>query len=77
MYFVILESEYTSFEPSGTGVDSLYYSVDTIVTNGGARVVPSTSKTKIIHIINLIDTYILLTTIGFFIVKNVKINMTV
>lgn len=28
--YVLMESEYTSFEPSGTAIDSIYYSLDTI-----------------------------------------------
>lgn len=75
--YALMESEYTSFEPSGTAIDSIYYSMDTIVTNGAARVIPVTARTKTIHMINLIDTYVLLTTIGFFIFRNLKISVTV
>lgn len=60
--YVLMESEYTSFEPSGTAIDSIYYSLDTIVTNGAGRVIPVTARTK---------------TIGFFIFRNLRISVTV
>jgi hypothetical protein len=75
--YILTESDYTSFEPSGSAIDSLYYSIDTITTNGAARVVPTTDPTKIIHMLNLIDTYVLLTTIGFFVVRNLKMTVSV
>jgi hypothetical protein len=70
--YILLESEYTSFESSGELIDSIYYSVDTITTNGGARVIPVSGRTQLIHIVNLLDTYLLFVTIGFFIVQSVK-----
>lgn len=75
--YMLFKTEYTTFEPSGDAVDSLYYSIDTIVTNGAARVIPATTKTISIHLVNLIDSYLLLTTIGFFIVKNLKISLNI
>jgi hypothetical protein len=70
--YILLESEYTSFEPSGDLIDSIYYSVDTITTNGGARVIPVSGRSKLIHVVNLLDTYLLFVTIGFYIVQFVK-----
>lgn len=70
--YVLLETEYTVSEPSGTLVDSIYYSIDTVTTNGAARVFPNSERAKIIHIINLLDSYLMLITLGFYIVRNVK-----
>jgi hypothetical protein len=70
--YILLETEYSSLEPSGTIIDSLYYSMDTLTTNGGARVIPVSGRTKLIHIVNLLDTYLLFVTIGFYLVQYVK-----
>lgn len=70
---MLLESEYTIMDPSNIFLDSLFYSVDTVTTNGVASVIPKTGIAKLIHVINLIDTYVLFITMGFYIVRNLKV----
>lgn len=70
--YIIFGTEYTKEEPVGDFIDSLYYSMDTLTTNGAGRIVPNTGRTIMIHILNLIDTYLLFVTIGFYIVQVVR-----
>lgn len=70
--YIIFSSEYIRYEPAGDIIDSLYYSMDTLSTNGTGRNLPSTGRTIMIHILNLIDTYLLFVTIGFYIINIVK-----
>jgi hypothetical protein len=71
---MLLETEYTITDPSNIFLDSLFYSVDTVTTNGVANVIPKTGVAKLIHVINLIDSYVLLITLGFYIVRNLKLT---
>jgi hypothetical protein len=69
---ILFEGEYKITNPSNIFVDSLFYSVDTITTNGVEGVVPKSALSRLIHIANLLDTYILLTTVGFYVMRNIE-----
>jgi hypothetical protein len=69
--FIIYMDDYTIIDPTNAMVDSILYSVDTTTTNGSSGITPSTKATKTTHTINLLDSYILLITLGFYVVRNV------
>jgi hypothetical protein len=70
--FIILMDDYTIQDPTNTLMDAVYYSVDTTTTNGASGIVPSSTTTKTFHTINLLDSYLLLITLGFYVIKNVS-----
>jgi hypothetical protein len=72
--YIIFGTEYTRKEPAGDLIDSIYYSMDTLTTNGTGRNLPNTGRTIMIHILNLLDTYLLFITLGFYIINIVKRN---
>lgn len=70
--FILFEKEYSNTDPTNTFVDSVYYSVDTTTTNGASGITPSSATTKTIHTVNILDSYLLLITLGFYVIKNVS-----
>jgi len=70
--FIIFQSEFTIMDTSNPVMDSLFYSVDTVTTNGAGRIYPVTSIAKTIHVINLLDSYFLFITLGYFIIQNIR-----
>jgi hypothetical protein len=70
--FIIYMDDYTIIDPTNAMIDSVLYSVDTTTTNGAAGITPSTTATKVTHLVNLLDSYLLLITLGFYVIKNVS-----
>lgn len=74
LVYLIISHKYTNINPTLPTIDALSYAVDTLITNGdsGIRAVDSVSKS--IHIINLLDTYLLLATFGYYIFRTSKLD---
>jgi hypothetical protein len=70
--FIIFMDDYTIIDPTNAMVDSILYSVDTTTTNGSSGITPSAKTTKTTHAINLLDSYVLLITLGFYVIKGVS-----
>jgi len=65
--FIILRSDYTISDPTNVFVDSIYYSTDTTTTNGASGITPKTGSTKVVHTFNILDSYLMILTLGSFI----------
>jgi hypothetical protein len=72
--FLLIKGDFVIMEPSEPVLDSLFYNVDTVTTNGSVRIFPNTGMSKAYHIVNLLDSYLLFITLGFFILRNIKIT---
>lgn len=72
--YLIISHKFTNSNPTTPTIDALSYAVDTVITNGdsGIRAVDSVSKSM--QIINLLDTYLLLATFGYYIFRTSKFN---
>jgi hypothetical protein len=69
--FLLIQGDFEILEATTPVLDSLFYNVDTISTNGAVRIYPKTSLSKLFHILNILDSYFLFITLGFFILQNV------
>ena len=70
--FIILRSDYTIGDPTNVFVDSIYYSTDTTTTNGASGITPNSGYTKAIHTVNILDSYLMILTLGSFVYAQIK-----
>lgn len=70
--YMLSPNDYSLPSTTNTFVDSLYYSVDTVTTNGASDIRPTTALTRSIYIINLLDAYLLLITLGYYVINLVR-----
>lgn len=70
--FIILQADYTITDPTNVFVDSVFYSTDTTTTNGASGITPKTGYTKAVHTFNILDSYLMILTLGSFIYTQIK-----
>lgn len=72
--YLIISHKFTITNPTIPTIDALSYAVDTVITNGDSGIHAVDSVSKSIHMINLLDTYLLLATFGYYIFRTSKFN---
>ena len=72
--FIILQTDYSISDPTNVFVDSIYYSTDTTTTNGASGITPTSGYTKAVHTVNILDSYLMILTLGSFIYAKIKMS---
>lgn len=70
--YMLSPGDYSISSTTNTFVDSLFYSVDTVTTNGASNIIPMTVLSRFVHIVNLIDSYLLLITLGYYVINLIR-----
>lgn len=64
--YIYLQDRFDTSNPTNAFLDGIMYSLDTVTTYGDGGVVATDSVGKSVHAINLIDTYLLLASFGYY-----------
>ena len=64
--YVYLQDRFTVLSPTNAFLDGIQYSLDTVTTYGDGGVTAIDSVGKSVHAINLVDTYLLLASFGYY-----------
>jgi hypothetical protein len=67
--YMLAPGDYSVPSTTNVFVDSLFYSVDTVTTNGASNIIPSSALSRTFHTVNLLDAYLLLITLGYYIIN--------
>lgn len=74
LLFILFRDDYTIPDPTNVLVDSFFYSTDTTTTNGASGITPKSGITKGFHILNILDSYLLILTLGTFIIRRIDLK---
>lgn len=64
--YIYLQDRFTVLNPTNAFLDGIQYSLDTVTTYGDGGVTAVDSIGKSVHALNLVDTYLLLASFGYY-----------